>query len=162
MRIFRAIVQALVLAVFHFQPETPTCRAVRPELVCDQNPRGARLLANEFAQEPLGGQFVAAALDQSIENETILIDSPRKPVFRPLIVMATSSRYHLSPNCGARRRIFPAKSRPNRSAQRRTVSWLTTMPLAASRSSTIRRLSGNRKYSQTARSMTSAGNRRPR
>ncbi len=81
MRIFRAIIQALVLAVFHFQPETPTCRAVRPELICDQNPRGARLLANELAQEPLGGQFVAAALDQSIENEAILIDSPPKPKF---------------------------------------------------------------------------------
>jgi hypothetical protein len=41
-------------------------------------------------------------------------------------------------------------------------SWLTTIPRAASRSSTIRRLSGKRIESQTACSMTSAGNRSPR
>jgi hypothetical protein len=41
-------------------------------------------------------------------------------------------------------------------------SWLTTIPLAPSRSSTIRRLSGQRTKSQTACSMTSAGNRSPR
>jgi putative transposase len=41
-------------------------------------------------------------------------------------------------------------------------SWLTTIPRAASRSSTIRRLSGKRLESQTACSMTSAGNRSPR
>jgi hypothetical protein len=35
------------------------------------------------------------------------------------------------------------------------------MPRAASISSTMRRLSGNRKYSQTAWLMTSAGNRYP-
>jgi hypothetical protein len=41
-------------------------------------------------------------------------------------------------------------------------SWLTMIPRAASRSSTIRRLSGKRKLSQTACWMTSAGNRSPR
>ena len=35
------------------------------------------------------------------------------------------------------------------------------MPRAASISSTMRRLSGNRKYSQTAWLITSAGNRYP-
>ena len=35
------------------------------------------------------------------------------------------------------------------------------MPRAASISSTMRRLSGNRKYNQTAWLMTSAGNRYP-
>jgi len=41
-------------------------------------------------------------------------------------------------------------------------SWLTMIPRAASRSSTIHRLSGKRKYSQTACSRTSAGNLSPR
>jgi hypothetical protein len=63
----------------------------------------------------------------------------------PLIEITTSSRCYLSPNCGARRRILLARVRPNVSAQHRTVSWLTMIPRAASRSSTIRRLSGKRK-----------------
>ena len=75
--------------------------------------------------------------------------------------MATSSRCHLSPAQGSRRRIRLANSWPNVSAHRRTVSWLTTMPRAASISSTMRRLSGNRKYSQTAWLITSAGKRYP-
>jgi hypothetical protein len=50
-----------------------------------------------------------------------------------------------------------AKSRPNFSAQRRTVSWLTTIALAASKSSTILKLSGKRKQSQMAWEITSAG-----
>jgi hypothetical protein len=41
-------------------------------------------------------------------------------------------------------------------------SWLTTIPRATIRSSTIRRLSEKRIESQTACSMTSAGNRSPR
>jgi hypothetical protein len=40
-----------------------------------------------------------------------------------------------------------------------TVSWLTAMPRAASISSTMRRLSGKRKYSQTEWLMISGGNR---
>ena len=43
----------------------------------------------------------------------------------------------------------------------RTLSWLTMMPRAASISSTMRKLSGKRKYSQTAWLMTSAGKRWP-
>ena len=41
----------------------------------------------------------------------------------------------------------------------RTVSWVTSMPLAASISSTMRKLNGNRKYNQTAWLITSAGKR---
>jgi hypothetical protein len=42
--------------------------------------------------------------------------------------------------------------------KRRTVSRLAVMPLAASIPSTMRRLRGKRKYNQTARLITSAGN----
>jgi len=48
---------------------------------------------------------------------------------------------------------------PNFSAHCRTVPWLATMPRAASGSSTMRRLSGKRKQSQTAWLMISAGKR---
>jgi hypothetical protein len=65
----------------------------------------------------------------------------------------------LSPAQGSLRRILLANAWPNFLAHCRTVSWLTTMPRAASISSTIRRPSGKRKYSQTAWLMISAGNR---
>ena len=42
------------------------------------------------------------------------------------------------------RRMRLKNSRPNFSAQRRTLSWLTSTPRAASISSTIRRLKGKR------------------
>src|SRR4051812_5957250 len=79
--------------------------------------------------------------------------------FCPLIIRHTSSRCHLSPGQGSRRRIWLAKSCPNLRAHCRTVSWLTSMPRAASISSTMRRLSGKRKYSHTAWLMISPGKR---
>ena len=48
---------------------------------------------------------------------------------------------------------------PNLRAHCRTVSWLTMMLRVASISSTMRKLSGKRKYSQTAWLMTSARKR---
>ena len=54
-----------------------------------------------------------------------------------------------------------ANAWPNLSAHCRTVSWLTTMPRAASISSTMRSPSGKRKYSHTAWLITSAGKRWP-
>ena len=65
--------------------------------------------------------------------------------FCPLIIRHTSSRCHLSPGQGSRRRIWLAKACPNLRAHCRTVLWLTTMPRAASISSTMLRLSGKRK-----------------
>src|SRR4051812_27796886 len=51
--------------------------------------------------------------------------------FTPAILMATSSRCHLSPTRGSLRRIRSANAWPNLSAHCRTVSWLTTTPRAA-------------------------------
>src|SRR4051794_9360899 len=51
--------------------------------------------------------------------------------FFPLIIRHTSSRCHLSPGQGSRRRIWLAKSWPNLRAHWRTVSWLTSMPREA-------------------------------
>src|SRR4051794_3435526 len=52
--------------------------------------------------------------------------------FWPLILRHTSSRCHLSPGPGSLRRIWLAKAWPNLRAHCRTVSWLTSMPRAAS------------------------------
>src|SRR5271165_6888128 len=64
--------------------------------------------------------------------------------FLPAMVMTTSSRCHLSPRRGARRRMRLANSRPNFRPHWRIVSYVTEMPRAASISSTMRRLNGNR------------------
>ena len=70
--------------------------------------------------------------------------------FFPAKPTTTSSRCHLSPRRGARRRIRLANSRPNLRPHCRIVSCVTEIPRAASISSTMRRLNGNRKYSHTA------------
>jgi hypothetical protein len=89
----------------------------------------------------------------------MLIDSA------PELMFPAADRDHnlvqvpMSPRAGARRRMRLDYSRPNFSAQLRTVSWLTSISRDASISSIIRRLSGNRKLSQTAYPITSAGKR---
>ncbi len=60
---------------------------------------------------------------------------------------------------GRRLRIWLANSWPNFNAHWHTVSWLTRIPWAASISSTIQGINGNRNYNQTAGLMTSAGRR---
>jgi hypothetical protein len=60
---------------------------------------------------------------------------------------------------GRRRRIRAAWTRPNFSAQRRSLSQQTSMPRSASRSSTSRSLGVKRKQSQTAYRMIPDGNR---
>src|ERR1700730_2117695 len=81
--------------------------------------------------------------------------------FFPAKLTTTSSRCHLSPRRGARRRIRLANSRPNLRPHCRIVSCVTEIPRAASISSTMRRLNGDRKYSHTAQLMISAGERVP-
>src|SRR5271156_775634 len=81
--------------------------------------------------------------------------------FTPVILSTTSSKCHLSPTRGRRRRIWLANGWPTLRAHCRTVSWLTMMPRAASNSSTMRSPSGKRKYNHTAWPMISAGNRYP-
>ena len=112
----------------------------------DHHTRHAGLPLQQLAEQALGGLLVPPALDENVEHDPILVDGPPEPVllFR-LIIRHTSSRCHLSPGQGSLRRIWLAKAWPNLRAHWRTVSWLTSMPRAASISSTMRRLSGKRK-----------------
>src|SRR4051812_23395539 len=119
--------------------------AVARQLVRDHDTRRPRLPLQQLAKQTLGGPLVAPALDQDVEHDPILVDSPPEPVLRSPDHQATSSRCHLSPGLGSLRRIWLAKPWPNLRAHCRTVSWLTSMPRAASISSTMRRLSGKRK-----------------
>jgi len=113
----------------------------------------------QLAKQTLGGPRVAPALHQDVQHHPVLVHGRHNQCFTPAIVSTTSSRCHLSPAAGSLRRTWFANACPNFSAHWRTVSWLTMMPRAASSSSTMRRLRGKRKYSQTAWLMTSAGKR---
>src|SRR5271166_316833 len=63
--------------------------------------------------------------------------NPAMQCFLPAMVITTSSRCHLSPRRGARRRMRLANSRPNFRPHCRIVSYVTEMPRAASISSTM-------------------------
>src|SRR3954451_22945198 len=121
------------------------CSFVAGELVRDHHTRHAGLPLQQLAQQALGGLLVAPALDHNVEHEAILVDGPPEPVLRSPDHQAHFAEVHLSPGQGSLRRIWLANAWPNLRAHCRTVSWLTSMPRAASISSTMRRLSGKRK-----------------
>src|SRR3954463_11343986 len=121
------------------------CSGVAGELVRDHDTRGPALLFQQLAEQALGGLLVPPALDENVEHDPILVDSPPEPVLRSADHQAHFVEVPLVSRSGSLRRIWLAKLWPNLRAHCRTVSWLTSMPRAASISSTMRRLSGNRK-----------------
>ena len=70
----------------------------------------------------------------------------------------TVRRWVLKLGRGRSRRRLRAKTGPNFSTQRRTVSYETSSPRSAKSSSTSRKLRVKRRYSHTACRMTSGGN----
>ena len=79
-RVLRAIVQALVLAMFDAEAHLRPRSAVRTELVGDHDARRCDGGFQEPPHEPLRSTTVSSTLDQDIENEAILIDGAPKPV----------------------------------------------------------------------------------
>src|SRR3954451_15434323 len=53
---------------------------VAGQLVCDHHTRHAGLPLQKLAKQTLGGLLVPPALDQNVEHEAILVDSPPEPV----------------------------------------------------------------------------------
>ena len=80
MRILGALVEPLVLAMFEFHLHFRARGTVRAELISDQHPRSAGLFTDELAQEPLGGATVTTALNQSVNDEAVLINGAPKPM----------------------------------------------------------------------------------
>jgi len=109
----------------------------------DHHAGRSHLLLQQLAQQPLGRLLVASALDQTSSTIPVWSTARHNQCLTPAILSTTSSRCHLSPVRGSRRRIWLAKGWPNLRAHCRTVSWLTMMPRAANNSSTIRNPSGN-------------------
>jgi hypothetical protein len=113
MRILCPVVEALVLAMLGIQAHPGSGRAIRTGLVSDHH----AWRADELAQELLRCAPTLAALNQGVKNEAQT--KPSASTARtwhcvlPSIDTTTSSRCHLSQNCGARRRILLAQVRPN-------------------------------------------------
>ena len=139
-----------MLAVLDAGHDLPPGRGVAFQLVGDQHTRRSPLLLQQFAEQAFGGLPVAPALDEDIENKALLVDRAPEPVFLagdrndhliqvPFVAAAWGSPANAVGE-------FPTEFRPHC----RIVSYVTEMPRAASISSTMRRLNGNRKYSQTA------------
>src|SRR3954463_11294892 len=137
-------------AMLDRRPHLTLRGAVARQLVRNHQTRHAGLALQQLPEQAFGGRLVPPLLDENVEHDPILVDGSPEPMlqsqcFVPLIIRHPSSRCHLSPTQGSLRRIWLAKPCPNLRAHCRTVSWLTSLPRAASISSTMRRLSGKRK-----------------
>src|SRR4051795_11126813 len=124
--------------------------AVARQLVRDHDTRGPALLFQQLAEQALGGLFFPPPLDQDVEHEAILVNGPPEPVL-------------LSPDHQAHFVEVPFVTRTGEPAPDLVGERLAELarPLAhgfmahvdaagGSISSTMRRLSGKRKYSHTA------------
>lgn len=142
-RILRPVVQPFVLAVLDAQAEGGVGRCVAAQFVRHHHTRAAVAL-EQLAHQPLGCRRIAPALDQDVEYGAMLIHGPPQPVRH------TPNRHdHLVEvpfvAAGLRRRANTrAMARPNFVAQHRVVLSVSSIPSAASISSIMRRLSGNR------------------
>ena len=123
----------------------PLGRAIAGKFVRDHHPRYYTVLLEQVPQQPLGCFRVTAALNQGYQAPSRVDRQRARANAFGQGSDHHSSRCRLSPGAGRRRRICLAKPWPDFSAHCRTFSWLTRMPRAASISSTMRRLNGNRK-----------------
>src|SRR3954469_2772913 len=131
---------------------TPGCRPAPPPAFGRHEGRGGRGLPNP--EPPMLDDLLSHPVPADTNDDVGQVPSP---AVQPLDELAlygcrpfqddahTSSRCHLSPGQGSLRRIWLAKPWPNLRAHCRTVSWLTSIPRAASISLTMRRLSRKRK-----------------
>lgn len=121
--------------------------------------RREALLLQEFSQRSPRRSSAASALNQEVKHLAFVVDCPPPPVFPATDLMTISSRCQRALARRRLRRRLRAISRPNFRNQRRTVSFDTSMPRTASRSSTSRNDSVNRAQSQTACWMIAGGKR---
>jgi len=108
MRILRPIVEPLVRAVFDGRHNLALGGRVGTKLVGDHAPGWAALLAQETPQQALGGRGVAPALNDLIQDVSILINRPPQPV-----LLARDRDHDLIevPDVAAARRLAPEAAR---------------------------------------------------
>src|SRR5829696_6600395 len=80
MRVFCSVIQALMPSMLDRGHHLTLRGAVAGQLVRDHDTRGPALLLQQLAKQAFGGPLVAPALDQDVEHDPILVDSPPEPV----------------------------------------------------------------------------------
>src|SRR5215468_6130251 len=80
MRYLSAIVEVPALAVLDARQGLALGGGVAPELVCHDHPRNVSQALQQLAKEPLGCGRAAPALDQDVEDISVLVDRTPKIV----------------------------------------------------------------------------------
>ena len=150
MGVFGPVIEAFVLPVRDPGHDLPLGSGIALQLVGDEHTGGSTLLLEELAEQAFGGLLVAPALNEDIENEAVLVDGTPEPMLLPgdaddnLIEVPFVATARRSPPdaIGEFSAEFKAPL-PDRLVRHRDAAGGQYL-------STMRRLSGNRKYSQTA------------
>ena len=79
-RILRAIVESLMLAVLKVQSHIFVRCRVALELIGDQSPRRDAALSEELSHQPLGRMRAASALHQDVQHDAKLIHRSPQPM----------------------------------------------------------------------------------
>ena len=80
MGILRSVIQTLMSAMLDRGHHLVFRGAVAGQLVRDHHTRDPALLFQQLAEQALGGPLVPPALDQNVEHDPILVDSPPQPM----------------------------------------------------------------------------------
>ena len=78
--VFRPVVEPLVLPALHPRHDRPLRGAVAAQLVGNHHPGCPTLALQQLAHQSFRRGRVPAALHQDVENDTLLVDRPPKPV----------------------------------------------------------------------------------
>src|SRR5215831_10126128 len=84
MRVLRTVIEIPMLAMFNARQELPLGGPVAFELIGDEHPWDILTAFEELAEKLLRGLFVPTALDENVEDITVLIHRP--PEIMPLLV----------------------------------------------------------------------------
>src|SRR3954447_16844474 len=82
MRILRSVVETFVPPMLDRGHHLVFRGAVAGQLVRDHDTRGPALLLEQLAKQAFGGPLVPPLLDEDVEHDPILIDSPPEPMLR--------------------------------------------------------------------------------
>ncbi len=74
MGVFRPVVEPSVLPMLHTWHDLLLCSGVAAQFIGNEHPWNILTASQKFAKELRGGGFVAATLDQNVENISLLID----------------------------------------------------------------------------------------
>lgn len=76
MTVFRRVAQTFVLLMLDTRHDLSLGGTVAREFVRDHHARGDALLLEQFPQQPLGYLRIAPALNQDVENDSMLVHGP--------------------------------------------------------------------------------------